>query len=86
MSSILACRLLGESGIESPSEFRLYECSDLIGRLPSNASDINLSFNITAGILTSRSRNQSVISESVDSFRVSDGSKSESQISFKSPS
>lgn len=86
MSSIFVCRLLGESGNESPSELRLYECSDFIGRLPSNASDISLSFKITAGILTSRSRNQSVISESVDNFRVSDGSKSESHISLRSPS
>ena len=47
--SILLSRLSGESGMESPSDVRLYECSDLMGTVPSAASVMRRSWRITCG-------------------------------------
>lgn len=44
LPSILFWRLRGDSGIESPSEFRLYECSVLMGWQPNSASVMSLSW------------------------------------------
>lgn len=40
-------RLIGESGLESPSEFKLYECSVLIGAVPRAASVMSRSCKMT---------------------------------------
>ena len=41
---------MGESGRESPSEAKLYECSVLMGLVPKAASVMSLSWMITAGM------------------------------------
>lgn len=46
---------MGESGNESPSEAKLYECSVLIGNVPITASVIKRSCRITPGRVGSRS-------------------------------
>jgi hypothetical protein len=49
LPSILLSRLRGESGMESPSDVRLYECSVLIGAVPRAASVMRRSWRITCG-------------------------------------